>query len=388
MRVFLSCLQALRPHPVPAYRFWEGYLKQGLGEGAHQWLEAPGVDWAEALRWSAGDELKLWSERTWPVVVDFIAREHRRQPIDLLLGYLFPWQVDEGAIREIQRVGVPCVNFFCDNVRWFRRVPDAYRVFDLNWVPEKQALTMYRSAGLTALHAPMPCWIDPELRTISDNERYPPTFVGSRDRQREALFAAALARGAEFEIRGAGWMLRPDHGNDAVAGSRGVARLFKNQLRFVRREGWMGLAYKLEERAIPRPRERVFEPVVRAAPGPHEYETLLQDSMITIGVNRYPSYRRRFARPDSYSRLRDIEAPMLGACYLTEWTEGLDDLYDINTEIEVFHDAEELVDKIALLRGDANRRRQLRVAGQRRALAEHAIPHTVSRIAAALGIDS
>jgi hypothetical protein len=385
MRVFLSCLQAMRRHPVPAYGFWEDYFKRGMEEGGHEWVEAPGVDWAEALQWRSGEALDAWSERTWPAVVDFITTEHRRRPIDLMLGYFFPWQVDADAIRAIQRLGIPCVNFFCDNVRWFRRVPESYRVFDLHWVPEKQALPMYRSAGLTAVHAPMPCWIEPARRIVSDVELHPPTFIGSRDRQREALLAAALAGGAELEIRGAGWMLGEGDASDAPARPCSLAAIVKNQATFVEREGWLGLAFKLEERAIARPPEQLFAQAVRPAPARGEYEAVLQQSMITIGINRYPSYRRPFGRPGSYSRLRDIEAPMLGACYLTEWTEGLDDLYEIGSEIEVFHDVAELVEKIAMLRGDPGRRRSLREAGQRRALAQYTVHRTMDRIALALG---
>jgi spore maturation protein CgeB len=98
-------------------------------------------------------------------------------------------------------------------------------------------------------------------------------------------------------------------------------------------------------------------------------------------VNRYPSLRFPPDRPDTYSRLRDIEAPMAGACYLTEWTEGLDRLYDLGTEIDTYRDAAELVAKVASLSADPARRCRLRAAAQRRALSDHSISRTLARIA-------
>ena len=81
---------------------------------------------------------------------------------------------------------------------------------------------------------------------------------------------------------------------------------------------------------------------MKKKPNDLEYVEITQQSMITLGVNRYPSFRYPLNKPDTYSRLRDLEAPMLGACYLTEWTEGLDDLYELGTEIETYKTAEEM----------------------------------------------
>ncbi len=65
---------------------------------------------------------------------------------------------------------------------------------------------------------------------------------------------------------------------------------------------------------------------INTPPKFEQYNALTAESMITLGINRYPSFHFPISKPDSYSRLRDIEAPMLGACYLTEWTEGIEEL--------------------------------------------------------------
>jgi glycosyl transferase family 1 len=383
MRIFLSCQQALKPHAVPAYAFWEYYFRNALGEAGHEILQAPEVDWAEGLMPLSKDERAGWLERTWTKTVDFIRDEHGRKPIDMFLGYLFPLQVDPSAIREILAAGVPTVNFFCDNVREFDEVPAAFRDFSLNWVPEADARAMYAAAGLPYIHSPMAMWVPPRYRTIPDAENEDVVFIGSHDILREDLLGEAESKGLRVQIYGSGWLAgqrgNEDHGQSA-------ARKLAGQLKFMGREGIRGVAmratYQFREK---RPREWIekasHEPI-----GGDAYFKATRDSQVVIGINRCPSFRRSFSNPLRYSRLRDIEAPMLGACYLTEMAPGLEDLYEVGTEIEAFRDASELVEKTRLLQRDPAKRLRLRQSGQRRALADHTVGRSLERIAQKLGL--
>src|SRR2546423_13581160 len=119
MRLLLSLLQATREHHVPAHQFWEVYFKRGIEEAGFEWIEVPGVDWVEALAFDEADidRIQQWRERTWGRVIEFARREHATRPFDFFLGYLYPRQVEPDAIQDLRRLGIPCVNFFCDNVR-------------------------------------------------------------------------------------------------------------------------------------------------------------------------------------------------------------------------------------------------------------------------------
>jgi spore maturation protein CgeB len=77
---------------------------------------------------------------------------------------------------------------------------------------------------------------------------------------------------------------------------------------------------------------------------------------------------------------------MLGACYLSEWTEGLQHLYDLGTEIETYRTAEELTGKLETLAGDRAKRQTLRRLGQKRALIDHSVARTLHKIVDRLGI--
>ena len=117
MRILVSCLQSLKRHPIPAYDFWRPYFVHGLRAAGHDVLEVSGIDWAEGVAYSPGPALEAWRGRTWGALLSFVCQEQQRAPIHMFLCYLYPQQVEISAIKELQRIGVPCVNFFCDNVR-------------------------------------------------------------------------------------------------------------------------------------------------------------------------------------------------------------------------------------------------------------------------------
>jgi len=387
MNVFLCCQQATARHTVPAYAFWQGYFKNGLTEAGHDWIEAPGVDWARGLLPLAPQTRASWRQEAWSRTVEFLQKEHAGRRVDLFLSYLFPDQVDAAAVRAIRDLGIPCVNFFCDNVREFIRIPEVYRPFDLHWVPEYKGLALYRQAQLPTLHAPMPCWVPPMWRDPVRTDSHPITFIGTRDEQRASLFASAIAHGLAIELRGTGWSA-----GDAPAAAtpprvKSLGAKLANQLAFARQHGAGGLLRKYARMLRPPPAPEI-DLTAHAQPAPvgDDYWRVLRGGTVCVGVNRYPSVRHPHARPDTYSRLRDLEAPMAGACYLTEWTEGLDQLYDLGREIETYRTAAELADKAAMLAADPAGRQRLRLAGQRRALSEHTIGRTLIRIQRQLGL--
>ena len=304
--------------------------------------------------------------------------------MDFVLAYLFPQQVEPAAISEIRALGIPCVNFFCDNVREFTRVPASFHPFDLHWVPEYEARALYARASLPFVYAPMPVWIPPAQRTLPEAELPQTTFIGSHDVLREDLLSrAVVAHGLDLRIHGPGWSA--DSTTPSPAGSSFPQKL-KNQFAFVRRHGLRGLGMKATyAHHHPLPRDWLARSLAPAVFG-DDYFRLTRDSAVVIGINRYPGFRHPFNRPHTYSRLRDIEAPMLGACYLAEMAPGLTDLFDPGTEIETYNDAAELAAKAAALRADTARRRTLRANARRRALHEHTIGRSLEKVAAALGL--
>jgi Glycosyl transferases group 1 len=358
---------------------------EGIREGGHETVEVPHVDWAEGLVYPCGNELSDWRARTWETVEAFVRRERAKAGIDAFIGYLYPQQIEVGAIRELQRSGIPCVNFFCDNVREFASVPAEYAPFSLHWVPEFEALSMYRQASFPHIHAAMPCWIAPEFRAMPIRETEPPTFLGSADELRRDLLGRALQLGADFVVRGPAWPGGPSGGSGKRRG-RSISDVFRNQIALARRHGVTALLTKLHDRVRPLRPPAIEHSHVGAALYGENYMRVTREATVAIGVSRVASPRRSVHRPVCYSRLRDIEAPMLGACYLTEWTQGLGRMYQLGAEVETYRTAEELADKLRMLRMDPGRRAVMRVRAQRRALADHSVAPTIRRIKKHLGL--
>jgi len=235
VRILLSCLQELRRHSIPAYGFWANYFRKGITEAGHEWVEVPNVDWAEGCTPKSREELQGWRDAAWTNALEWIRGElDSGRKIDLFLSYFFPQQTDPGAIVEIQKRGIPCVNFFCDNVREFTRVPREFHSFNLHWVPEFEALSLYEQAGLKTCFAPMPCWVPKETRSPATTENGQVTFIGSSDHLRRALFAKALSLGAPIKIVGAGWIEDPSAKTETSKKDRSIASVVRNQAKIMR----------------------------------------------------------------------------------------------------------------------------------------------------------
>jgi len=382
MNIYLSFLQSKISHPVPAYSFWEYYIKNGIVEGGDEWQEGE-VDWAEGLLYTLDKtKLALWKSITWEKTVKDIQLKHNKKPISCFLSYLYPHQVEEQAIKEIQKMGIHCVNFFCDNVREFNSAPKEFAVFDLNWVPEYKALEMYKKAGYQYIHLPMPMWVEPKNRNLPTIETNRLSFIGSVDIQRVLLFEEAVKKGLQINIYGKGWV------NERVEtiihekniGRSGVKQTLVNQMVFLKRFGLAGFYRKMSQRKLQLNPSANLEKSLRGELIFEDYVAVTKESAVTLGVNRYPSYHYPLTSPNTYARLRDIEAPMLGACYLTEWTEGIDELYEVGKEIEVYRNAEDLIEKANELLADKQKRKALRQFGQERALKQHSIQCSLGKI--------
>ena len=383
MKILLSFLQdnVAAPHAIPAYRFWEYYIKNGIEEAGMSYTEVPDIDWAEGLLYDAGSaEMQRWQTETWERTLKFV--KDNIDKIDIFISYLYPKQINTGAVNEIKKLGIPCVNFYCDNIREFTKAPNEFKVFDLVWVPEFAALSMYKRAGIKHIHLPMPMWVAPKFREkFTPAESPEVSFIGSKDVLRNNLLSEVIEKGLPVSIRGKGWIEATD--SSAFAPQSPLKKI-TNQFTFIKHHGLKGLAVKMRQQMNKQPAAFIENSHILQPPDFDEYVDITQNSKITLGINRVPTFRRLNDNPITYSRLRDLEVPMLGGCYLTEYCEGLDHLYDLNKEIAVYRDAGELVSKANELLTNAGKRNSLRAAGQQRALSEHTIPISLSKIKTAI----
>jgi spore maturation protein CgeB len=86
----------------------------------------------------------------------------------------------------------------------------------------------------------------------------------------------------------------------------------------------------------------------------------------------------------SQIKARNFEINYGGGFQLTDWVPGLSDYYEIGKEIDCFSNATEAIDLIKFYLENDELRERIRVAGQRRAQAEHTYYHRLEKVFSAL----
>jgi len=386
LNVFLCCLQTPDQWAIPGYAFWRQNFKPALEELGCRVIEPAGLDLAEPLaRWYDPEWLNEGRQRLGEALLDQVKEVHRRDGIQLFLSYFYAVHVEPDVLQAIRDLGIPVVNFFCDNVRQFESVQPLVHSVTLNWVPEADAMPMYRRLGAPAVHLPMA--VHPQTyQAGGGDELEQVTFVGHADHLRMHLLDQVLDTQVPLRIYGHGWRRSSADAAAGSARSNGFRhpqppsrwrrrRLSAMQhLDRLRKYGPAGEWRHFEARRVGARLAPRFKDA--APPLPHdEFVSVTARSAVTLGINRCPHPGYPMAKPLVYSRLRDIEAPSTGACYLTEWCPEIEQLYDIGNEIETYRDSSELVAKSRALLKDISRRRQLRAAGRRAVLARHTCGH-------------
>jgi len=84
--------------------------------------------------------------------------------------------------------------------------------------------------------------------------------------------------------------------------------------------------------------------------------------------------------PVSASNMRLFEATGVGSCLLTDWKENIHQLFEPDTEVVTYRDADECIEKVRYLLAHEAERRAIAAAGQRRTLREHTFDQRAAQI--------
>jgi spore maturation protein CgeB len=274
--------------------------------------------------------------------------------------------LEPDAIARVRERVAPVVNFFCNNIHQFHLVRSLARHFDLNLVPEREALAEYAAAGAEALYWPMAA--NPRTyRPLDVPPRYGATFAGQRYGDRTRLMLALLEAGVDAHAFGQGW--EPERAIAAgAAEAQGPLAAFAKLARDAARgrSPWRALE---DRRAWARLRS-AHAAALHAPLGDEAYVALFSESRVSLGFLVLGDTHRTM-RPLRQVRLREFEATMAGAFYLTGWLEELESLYELGREIETYRSRAELVDKCRYYLAHDEARERVRLAGRARARRDH-----------------
>ncbi len=282
-------------------------------------------------------------------LLDQVRAAHRRRPIELFFSYFYSSYVLPEAIREIGRMGIPTVNWYCNASYQFDLIEEIAPAYHYCLVPEKFRLDDYRRIGANPIYCQEAA--NPNIYRPYDVPReFDVTFVGQRYGTRPVFLRSLFDAGIDVRAWGPHWQTPPA------------------EPPLWRRAG-SAVKAALQGRQI----QRSDFPLERCGP-PLEDDDLIRmysRSRISLGFSTVALLPRPGEAAIKQVRLRDFEATMSGAFYLVEQFDELSDFFTPDREIVFFSDARELVDKARYYLQHDDERERIRQAGLRRAQTEH-----------------
>jgi len=246
-----------------------------------------------------------------------VAAAQERRPLDALLGQMWRYVYSAEALRRIAARGIPVMNISMDD-----RLPELWldrgglrlgavglgAATDLVLTTSPETRPWYAAEGVPAAYFPLAS--DPTLFSPSGEHTYEVLFVGSKYGYRERLVRTLRQAGVPISVYGPGW---PEGSLDGTQ----VAQAFS--------------------------RSRIVLGVGTVAHTTHTY-TL---------------------------KLRDFDAPMSGALYVTHRNPDLLTLYREDKEIVCYESADECARKLKHYLSNEAERSRIATAGLERARSEY-----------------
>ena len=303
-------------------------------------------------------------------LMDVFKMEHSRQPFDLFFSYLMDGMVDTAVIDEIRKMGIPTCNFSCNNTHQFGLVDEISPHFDYNLHSEKDSADKFRQIGANPVWFPMaanPRYYKPYNLTRT----YDVTFVGQRYARRPSYIWHLLENGISVDVFGPGWQL---------SRHRLLGEVLRNISRYLlalkatmatgddtradisARLAWLDFADRLR---------RKYQSHMHAPLSDDEMIQLYSKSRISLGFLEVYESHNPSAIVKQHLHLRDFEAPMCGALYLTGFCEELQDFYEPDNEVLVYRNDHEMLDKIRYYLANRSAAEKVRLAGRSRAQRDH-----------------
>ncbi len=316
-------------------------------------------------------------------IVEEIKKAHRDKPIDLFLSYFYNAHFDPSGFEAIHQLGIPTVNFYCNSIYQFEFVSEIAKRAEFSWHTEKAAQLLYLKAGAN------PVWVqmgaDPKIyHPIAEAKRQSKAcFVGQRYADRDRYLAKLIENRIPVDIFGHGWK---NAENGKFSGTSETTYLGRKILKPGKVESYLqvlGQNFEVEgfvggstrtfgQWQYRRESRRLDSVLAQAVKGPapdvcqtfNEYEVALNFSNVWADG-------RSGSQLVPHGRLRDFEAPMSRACYLTGYSDEIAEFYEIGKEIDAYHTPEELIDKTRFYLSHPNEAEKLRAAGYQKARQDH-----------------
>jgi hypothetical protein len=367
MRIFFASIGCLGDDGRPG--LWAKNLRDPLIRMGHEVVQSA-LDWDLPMQhisdpeWKRGGRARM-SEQ----LLEEVRRAHEKKSLDLFLSYFYNVHVEAEAIRQIQTLGIPTVNFYCNGAHQFHLVAEIAPAYDFCWVPEFQAVRYYEAVGANPLHIGMAA--DPEsYHPIPGIRRdIPVIFIGQLYADRAQWLAGLLRRGVPLQIHTRSYTRIVAKGNGCPPPIRRsyVRQAFQD----LQKHGPAYLGRRILRMIITRRARQRISAVAKLPPDDEGMLLLFARSHIVLNLSHVYDGGNAGGKVKAHVRLRDFEVPMCRALYFPQYSDELSLYYDIAKEVISWQSLDELVDRIRYYLNHPTEGEKVREAGYRRARRDH-----------------
>ncbi|OBQ17355.1 glycosyltransferase [Anabaena sp. AL93] len=357
---------------------WYRNLYEPLIEMGHEVVLFPAEEGRRAMQRNDAKARATFSHK----MLDTFKREHDKKHFDMFFAYLMDGMIDPGIIDDISKLGVPTCNFSCNNIHQFDLVDELALHFDYNLHAEKAAREKFLAIGAKPIWWQMasnPKYFKPYnlSRTIDVS------FVGANYALRARYIYHLLENGIDIHAYGPGWQW------GAKTPLRSITKRYLFLLQALIAtypEKQSRASALLSDHDFRRYLSTRFAKNVHPPVSDEDLIRLYSQSKICLGFLEVYDKHDPIQSVKRHLHLREFEAPMSRALYCTGYTDELTEFFEPDKEVIVYHNQEELLDKVCYYLTHPEAAEKVREAGYNRALAEHTYHARFKQLFTELGL--
>ncbi len=305
-------------------------------------------------------------------IVEIFKKEHKREPFDLFFSYFTKDDIFPEVITEIKKLGLPTLNFSCNNTHQFYLVEGLAKVFDYSLYSEKEAKCKFDALGLNSIWFQMaanPTYYHP----VSVKKEFDMTFIGSRYARRAYYVRHLLENGIDLNCFGGNWKYKKPYPK--------ARRMYKE---FNRTKDLLQSfitfnaisRFKLSNNILEIDSQnyllKVFPKKFNYPISDDEMVKTFSKSKINLGfLEVFSTDNNNSLTLKQHIHLREFEVPMSGGLYMTNFSDELAEHYVPDEEVIVFNNEYELLDKAKFYIANEGAANKIREAGYKRAIKCH-----------------
>ncbi|MDC0857711.1 glycosyltransferase [Rickettsiales bacterium] len=285
-------------------------------------------------------------EKVVKAFLEQIKRHHKQKPIDILLSYFYDHFMTKEAILEVKKMGIKTLNYNCNASYQLELIEDISPAFDYCLTVETFRHNDYKNIGANPIYFQEAANIN-YYKPLNEKKIYDAIFIGQSYGDRPAYVNYLQSNGINLKVFGSGW----------------------NQCSKTKKQQIKNLLYSVVNKK--KVKHNLINPqLVGSRLTFDEMIKLYSQAKIAVNFSTCGNTHKQDKRVTQI-RLRDFEAPACKICYITEYSEELEEFYEIDKEILCYKSKEELLDKIKFCLENDSFREQIAKAGFQRVIKDH-----------------